>query len=96
MPGSYRCECPSLGGWSSDGQSCKDTDECQYPNVCDQQASCVITQVDLTAVVIWAGEDKGLILFVSTSMNVRKRLPSNIYFFVMLTFAVELPDNSVS
>lgn len=44
-----------------------------------------ITQVDSTAVVIWVGEDKGLILYVSTSMNVRKRLTSNIYFCVMLT-----------
>lgn len=47
-----------------------------------------ITQVDFTADVIWAGEDKGLILYVSTSMNVRKRLTSNIYFCVMLTFAL--------
>ena len=39
-PGSYRCECPSLVGWSFDGRTCIDTDECQYPNVCDPQASC--------------------------------------------------------
>jgi len=40
-PGSYRCECPSLVGWSFDGKSCKDIDECQFPNVCDPQASCI-------------------------------------------------------
>ena len=39
-----------------------------------------ITQVDFTAGVIWAGEDKGLILYASTSMNARKRLTSNIIF----------------
>ena len=40
-PGSYRCECPSLVGWSFDGSTCNDTDECQYPNVCDPQATCI-------------------------------------------------------
>lgn len=40
-PGSYRCECPSLIGWSFDGKSCNDTDECEYPNVCDPQATCI-------------------------------------------------------
>ena len=47
-----------------------------------------IIQVDFTVVVIWAGEDKGLIPYVSTSMNVRKRLTSNIYFCAILTFAL--------
>ena len=41
-----------------------------------------IIQVDFTAVVTWAGEDKELILCVSTSMNVRKRLIGNISFFL--------------
>lgn len=47
-----------------------------------------IIQVDFTAVVTWAGVDKELILCVSTSMNVRKRLIGNINFFVMSTFAL--------